>query len=89
MGAPAFDTWGYTFIEDAELGGNDQLWGGDNVLSTQLLVGGPYNDKIWSGSDAAGAITIYGDKNNPSKGTTLNSMTTPDSNLTQDMPLNE
>ena len=88
MGAPAFDTWGYTYFEDAELGGNDQIWGGDNSSADQLLVGGPYNDKIWSGSDGTN-ITIYGDKNNPSKTNTLNANTTPGSAATQDMPLNE
>jgi hypothetical protein len=67
-------TYGYEYFEDGELGGNDQIWGGDDVVMGQVLVGGPYDDQIWSGSNTGtGGLTttgglptdllVYGDKN--------------------------
>lgn len=66
-------TYGYEYFEDGELGGDDQIWGGDDVLMGQLIVGGPYNDQIWTGSKVVGGanknnngeaydILVYGDK---------------------------
>ena len=45
-----------------ELGGDDKIYGGNSLASTQTLVGGPYSDKIYSGHDVTGTIIIYGDK---------------------------
>lgn len=68
-------TYGYEYFEDGELGGDDQIWGGDDGVMGQLIVGGPYNDKIWTGSGVTGGanktapnvnaydLLVYGDKN--------------------------
>ena len=45
-----------------ELGGDDKIYGGNGVADVQVLVGGPYNDKIFSGHDNLDDIAIYGDK---------------------------
>ena len=47
-----------------EAGGHDKIYGGDDVFD-QYIVGGPYNDKIWSGDRVEQSITIYGDKEDP------------------------
>ena len=47
-----------------EAGGHDKIYGGDDALE-QKLVGGPYNDKIWSGNRVLNSLIIYGDKEDP------------------------
>ena len=44
-----------------EKGGNDKIYGGDGVTLARLISGGPYDDKIWTGSNN-GLIVVYGDK---------------------------
>ena len=34
-----------------EAGGEDKIWGGDMGYGAQMLVGGPYDDKIFSGNN--------------------------------------
>ena len=41
----------YEYIANAELGGNDKIWGGDNLMEGQLISGGWYDDKIWTGNN--------------------------------------
>ena len=43
------------------LGGNDKIYGSDNLTGTQTIAGGTYNDWIYSGTNVVGAIKIYGD----------------------------
>ena len=43
------------------LGGNDTIFGGDNLLGDQILVGGVYDDNIFAGDDIDGDIKVYGD----------------------------
>ena len=43
------------------LGGNDKIYGGDDIIGTQTIAGGTYDDTIWSGSNVTGDITIFGD----------------------------
>ena len=47
------------------LGGNDKIYGSDNLTGTQTIAGGTYNDWIYSGTDVMGAIKIYGDNDSP------------------------
>ena len=47
-------TYGYEYFEDGELGGDDQIWGGDDAAVGQMIAGGPYNDVIWTGSNVMG-----------------------------------
>lgn len=64
----------YEWLANQELGGNDQIWGGDSIMYGQLISGGPYDDKIWTGNNVgsngnlgAGTfdILVYGDKEDP------------------------
>ena len=42
--------WSPTALTDwPELGGDDKIYGGNEVGGSQILVGGPYSDKIYSG----------------------------------------
>ena len=43
------------------LGGNDKIYGSDNLTGDQTIAGGTYNDWIYSGRDTMGVIKIYGD----------------------------
>ena len=43
------------------LGGNDKIYGSDNLTGDQTIAGGTYNDWIWSGTNVMGAVKIYGD----------------------------
>ena len=67
----AFGDYYYEWMPEAELGGNDKIIGGNNLLYGQLIAGGPYDDKIWTGSNIAANgnlgdgtfdILVYGDK---------------------------
>ena len=42
-------------------GGNDQIFGGHDILGTQTIAGGTFDDWIWSGTNVTGDIKIYGD----------------------------
>ena len=42
-------------------GGNDIIYGSNNLPNGQLIAGGPYDDKIWSGNNIGTAVSIYGD----------------------------
>ena len=56
-----------------EYGGNDKIYGGNEVTGGQLIVGGPYDDKIFTGHGVTGAaygamnILVYGDKDDLDK----------------------
>ena len=43
------------------MGGNDKIYGGDDLPGPQTLVGGVYDDQIWSGDQIIGDLKIYGD----------------------------
>ena len=43
------------------LGGNDKIYGGDDIAGDQTIAGGTYDDTIWSGTNVTGDITIFGD----------------------------
>ena len=43
------------------LGGNDKIYGSDNLTAAQTIAGGTYDDWIWSGTNIMGAVKIYGD----------------------------
>ena len=43
------------------LGGNDKIYGGDDIAGTQTIAGGTYDDTIFSGFNVVGDITIFGD----------------------------
>lgn len=43
------------------LGGNDKIYGGNDMVATQTIAGGTFDDQIWSGSNVSGDIKIYGD----------------------------
>ena len=43
------------------IGGNDKIYGSNNLTGNQLLIGGVYDDFILSGHNIGGDITIYGD----------------------------
>ena len=42
-------------------GGNDKIYGGNDMVATQTIAGGTFDDQIWSGSNVSGDIKIYGD----------------------------
>ena len=43
------------------LGGNDKIYGGDDITGTQTIAGGTYDDLIYSGTNVSDDITIFGD----------------------------
>ena len=43
------------------LGGDDRIYGSDNLAGAQFITGGTYNDFIMSGTNVMGPIAIYGD----------------------------
>ena len=42
-------------------GGNDKIYGGDDLPGAQTLVGGVKDDQIWSGDLIVGDLKVYGD----------------------------
>ena len=42
-------------------GGNDRIYGSNNLTNGQFIAGGTYDDMIWSGSNIGVSVQIYGD----------------------------
>ena len=62
------DAYDYRIEAWPELGGDDKIYGGNDVGALQTLVGGPYNDKIYTGHEVTGNILVYGDKMDTANG---------------------
>ena len=64
----------YDDSADPPNGGNDQIWGGDDLMFGQFIAGGWYDDKIWTGNNVGANaalntgitdydVLVYGDNN--------------------------
>ena len=53
-----FETYGYGIFSD---GGEDKIYGSDNLVDDQSIYGGKGNDWIWTGNNIGGDIVVSGD----------------------------
>ena len=42
-------------------GGNDKIYGSNNLIDGQFIAGGTYDDMIWTGSNIGSTMSIFGD----------------------------